>query len=435
MAQGNVTDHHAFDLRSEAEERLSHASSSDGGAADLDTQQLLHELRVHQIELEMQNEELRRTQLALEESRDRYADLYDFAPVAYLTLDPQALITAANLTSTELLAVDRQQLLQCRIASFIAPGDRERWGQYFASMMRHQGRQSCDLTMQRADGREFSGRLECLRVAGSGDELELRIALSDITELRQAEAKREQAQTTMVHMGRLVLAGELAAGLAHELNQPLCSIINYSEACLQRLRTAAGGSDDLIHHLQRIAAEGERAGEIIRRLRGFTRKQTVSDPVPTDINQVIDESLELMTANARTNNVRLYRVSAENLPPARVDPVQIQQVLVNLIQNSLLAIADSAQERREVVVEARPGPRGWVTISVRDSGPGLPESVRRHLFHPFVTTRADGMGLGLSICHSIVTAHGGQLWADETDSAEADTTIHFTLPTAAGRFR
>lgn len=144
---------------------------------------------MHQIELEMQNDQLRRTQLALEESRDRYVDLYEFAPVGYLTLNQHALIVAANLTAAALLGEDRKKLLRRRFVRFVAPEDRDVWRQRFTGLMRHNEQQSCELALLRTDGTGFYARLHCLRITTDDDPSSLRIALTDITERRAAEAE------------------------------------------------------------------------------------------------------------------------------------------------------------------------------------------------------------------------------------------------------
>lgn len=416
----------ASDLREPAEDQVTR-TPAEGAASASAVEDLLHELRVHQVELEMQNEELRRMQLALEESRDRYVDLYEFAPVGYLTLNPQALITEANLTVAALLGEDRKKLVQRRFASFVTPEDRGQWGQRFASMMRNSKRQTCDLAFQRTDGTRLYARLDCLRVMKAGDQSSLRVALTDITEFKRLEAEHREVQATMAHRGRLLLAGELASGLAHELNQPLTAIINYSEASLHMLRNSNAEREDLINFLEKIATQGERAGDIIRQMRSFTRKTTMQKE-PTDINQLINAARELMDSDARVRGVRLHVDADDQLPPVLADPLQIQQVLDNLLRNSLEALRNTPAENREVVITVRPTQDAEMMVSVRDTGPGLSDKMHEQLFYPFVTSKDDGVGLGLSISHSIIEAHGGRLWAGEPGSGGA--VFNFTIPLA-----
>jgi len=179
--------------RAEAEAQLARAPQA--GAPARPAEELLHELQVHQIELEMQNEELRRAQLALEESRDRYVDLYEFAPVGYLTLTGEALISEVNLTGAMLLGEERRKMLQRRFARFVAPEGGDRYHRLFASVMQHGERQACELALRRGDGSVFHAQLDCLRVVAGDKPPTVRIALTDITERKRAEAELRVAAT------------------------------------------------------------------------------------------------------------------------------------------------------------------------------------------------------------------------------------------------
>jgi len=172
-------------LRTKAGAQLVHAPASDGSPRP--AEELLHELQVYQTELKMQNEELRRAQVALEESRDRYVDLYEFAPVGYLTLSRGAQIAAINLTGAALLGEDRKKLLDRRFARFVAPVDHDRWQRYFIHVMQHGDKQICELTLRRSDGTLFNARLDCLLIVADAAAPALRITLTDITARKQAE--------------------------------------------------------------------------------------------------------------------------------------------------------------------------------------------------------------------------------------------------------
>lgn len=174
-------------LRETAEEWLARAPSASLEVKEKNPEKLLHELQVHQIELEMQNEELRKSQFALEESRKRYEDLYDFAPVGYFTLTQEALIKEANLTGATLLGVARQKLMNDRFRRFVAPSDFDLWDRHFLSVLQQDERQSCDLTLQRQDGSTFPAGLESIRVEGSSGAFDVHTAITDITERLQAE--------------------------------------------------------------------------------------------------------------------------------------------------------------------------------------------------------------------------------------------------------
>ena len=231
-------------------------------------------------------------------------------------------------------------------------------------------------------------------------------------------------QTELAHIARVSTMGEIATGLAHEMNQPLAAIANYAESCKQALAAQTPDSQEkLLTWIEKIAANTHRAGEIIRRLRGFTRK---SGPrrATVDVNELVREVIELMEVATRRRNMRIcwQPISATD---AWVDPVQIQQVLVNLLNNAYDSAADKPPERRLVAIAAQPvGDK--VEISVADLGDGIPAEHRDRVFEAFFTTKTDGVGVGLAISRSIVENHGGRLWL--SPNPRHGVTFHFTLP-------
>ena len=179
-------------LRQEAEAQLARAPAPDGPPRP--AEELLHELQVHQIELEMQNEQLRQSQLELEKSRDRYVDFYDFAPVGYLTLNHEGMIDEINLTGAALLGVERNKLPHHRFAPFVAMEDRDRWHRHFLSVLKNDNKLSCELALQRGDSSRFYAQLDCLRLKKDGDEPVVRIVLTDITERKQVEKSLRESE-------------------------------------------------------------------------------------------------------------------------------------------------------------------------------------------------------------------------------------------------
>ena len=231
-------------LRAAAEQRLSQDPSSAYAPPRASAEEILQQLRVHEVELEMQNDELRQTQLALEESRDRYVDLYEFAPVGYLTLDDQALVAGANLTAAALLGEDRKKLLQRRFASSVAPEDRDRWGRCFAAMMQHDEQQSCELELQRPDGTRFSARLHGLRVR-AGNPSSLRLALTDITGLKRTEEKLRIAAIAFESSQEGMVVTD-AKGVIVQVNQAFTRLTGYraSEAVGHKPALLRSGRQD-----------------------------------------------------------------------------------------------------------------------------------------------------------------------------------------------
>lgn len=232
-----------------------------------------------------------------------------------------------------------------------------------------------------------------------------------VSERRRAAAALREHQAQLALISRLSVTGEMASALAHELNQPLLAAIAYARAA-QRLLGADGPPrvGDLI---DKAVAQAERAGEVVRGLRTFLRNAP-PDIVPVPPAAIVAETLALARADAAYNAVSLRLEAGDAVPPVLADRVQIEQILLNLIHNSVDAIAAAGCTRREIVVRLRADPPGGVVFEVEDSGPGVaPEMVGR-LYSPFATTKPAGMGLGLPICRSISEAHGGRLWLDET---------------------
>lgn len=262
-------------------------------------------------------------------------------------------------------------------------------------------------------------------------------SITDITHAREAEeaSRAEQRrlkdrlrelQNELAHASRLSTAGELSSIIAHELNQPLAAIVNFSGACIELLRQPDAGVDDLVPYLKSSNLEARRAGEVLARLRGFVQRR---DPhrTPLRIDDVLRETLPLVRGEAKLAGVTIELDLAESLPDVLVDRIQIQQVVVNLVRNAIEAIADSSCEERSVRIETAIGRAGEVEVLVRDTGPGLSDEARARLFEPFYTTKSDGMGLGLSICTTIIEMHGGSLVAESDDLGR--TVLCFRLPT------
>ncbi|HVC30576.1 MAG TPA: ATP-binding protein [Steroidobacteraceae bacterium] len=212
----------------------------------------------------------------------------------------------------------------------------------------------------------------------------------------------------MLQVSRLATIGEMAAGVAHELNQPLTAIANYAQACDRLLARPAANLDDIHTALREIAAQAVRAGDILRRLRSLARSQPMRRE-RADINGVIDEIRDLLTADARAHLAMLSFELAPALPPVSIDSVQLQHVIVNLVRNGLEAQSEGACGTRELRLRTELSADGEVEITISDNGPGLSAQALERLFHPFFSTKPDGTGLGLAISNTVVRAHEGSL--------------------------
>jgi signal transduction histidine kinase len=247
---------------------------------------------------------------------------------------------------------------------------------------------------------------------------------------RRGEMEGQRLRGELAHTGRVATVGALTTSLAHELNQPLTAILSNAEAAGQLLEGAAPRLEELREILQDIAKDDRRAVEVIRRLRGLLAKGTV-EPAALDVNEIVSEVARLVSADAAVRNVSVRLELAPDLPPVWGDRVQLQQVVLNLFLNGLDAMADADRGGRRLLLEtARAGPRS-VRIAVRDSGTGLDAATLGRIFEAFYSTKATGMGMGLTIARQIVEAHGGRLEAG--NNVEGGATFSFTLPTGGAR--
>jgi signal transduction histidine kinase len=245
------------------------------------------------------------------------------------------------------------------------------------------------------------------------------------SDLQEREAKAREAQMALAHANRVTTMGQLTASIAHEVNQPIAAVVTNAHAALRFLGGQPADLEEVRQALDRIIRDGNRAGDVIGRIRDLIKKVPARQ-AELDINEAILEVIEIMRSELLRNGVALQTELANGLPLTRGDRVQVQQIVLNLIMNAVEAMADVSNGSRDLLIRTAGDISNGVLVTVRDSGPGLtPESLER-LFDPFYTTKPGGMGMGLSICRSIIEAHGGRVWAAAT--APRGASFQFTLP-------
>ena len=254
------------------------------------------------------------------------------------------------------------------------------------------------------------------------------VSHTDVTELKRAELDAQRSRQELAHFTRVSTMGELTASLAHELNQPLAGILSNAQAAQRLLDRTPPDLAEVRNALTDIVDDDKRAGEVIHRLREFLRKGDAK-LVSLDVNVLIQEVTRLLSSDALMRNVTLTLDLDPELPTVTGDRVQLQQTVLNLLLNAMEAMSESARGERPLVVRtARPDAR-TVRVSVQDAGPGLRAGSEALVFEPFYTTKPAGMGMGLAIAHSIIDAHGGDIWV--TNNTTRGATFHFTLPVEA----
>ena len=251
---------------------------------------------------------------------------------------------------------------------------------------------------------------------------------TDIEDLKRAGEEREklrQLEAELAHINRVSMMGELAASVAHEVNQPLTGIVSNGGACLRWLAGDAPNVEEAREGLRDIVRDGKRAGEVIARIRALT-KRTALPRRNNGLNETIREVLALVGDQAKKNSVTIRTQFADDAWPVLADRVQLQQVLLNLVMNAMEAMSSVGDRERQLLIVTRNIEPAQVQVTVEDSGTGLDPSIMSRIFEPFYTTKSGGMGMGLSISRSIIQNHGGRLWATANDGP--GTSFHFTIP-------
>ncbi len=428
MSKSGDRQAYVADLRRMAEERLKKARAKTGPLSSTgDYEKLLHELAVHQIELEMVNEELRRAAEENEAGLARYADLYDFAPVGYLTLDRHGKILSANLTAAGMLGKERSWLINKSINDFISDRDVIAFTAFLNRSFASDTKNICDVTLVGKESSRIYVRIGAI-VSGSGREC--RAVLEDVSEQKKIEAQLRQAH-------KMEAVGQLAAGIAHDFNNLLTTVIGYAELMLYRL--APG--DQMRQMAEDIHKAGTRAAVLTRQLLAFSRK-TVLSPKYLDLGEVV-VGLENMLRRMIKEDITLKIVTEPGLWNIRADPAQIEQILLNLASNSVdampregsITVSTANVMLAESFARNHPPLKAghYVALTVQDTGCGMDESTLSHLFEPFFTTKeiGKGTGLGLASVYGVVKQSGAHI--DVSSEEGKGTTIRIYFPRVDGK--
>jgi PAS domain S-box-containing protein len=415
----------AAELRRRAEEQLKVKATEAGVFTTNDeTQRLLHELQVHQVELEMQNAELRQARDEVEMLLENYTDLYDFAPVGYFTLDRNGTITAVNLVGASLIGGMRSRLIGQRFGLFVAAADRITFADFLGTVLTCQVKESCEVTLLNKGTQPVIVQIEAMSTA-SGQEF--RLALIDITERKNLEAQLLQAQ-------KMEAVCLLAKGIAHDFNKILNIIVGYGSFSEMGMKE----DDPLRVNLVQIIAAADSGANLTRRLLNFSRKQP-TNPLPVDVNEIIrNEGSFLRTVIGE--DIRLETTCRAEILKVTADSGQLEQVVISLATNARQAMPDGGTlsiltEAVDITPEfirlhgfGEPGK--YALISVTDIGTGMDRETIRRIFEPFFTTkiRGKGTGLGLSIVYNIIRQHKGYI--DVSSKPNKGTTFRIYLPLA-----
>ena len=418
MKKENQKQKKISELRKEAEEKLRPDTIDTERLSEAEVRKLAHELQVYQIELEMQNEELRKSSNELEDSRDRYSRLYDFAPIGYLTISEKGLILEANLTFALMLGMERGSLIKKQLSTFITREDKDIFYLYHKQVLITKKQEMCELRMMKKDGKQFHAQLESEIVLDHNDH-QCRIIVSDITE-------RKKMEEALIQSEKLKSLGILTAGISHEFNNLLAVILGSAELL------NAGFEDDqeLKKGLSAIIKASDDGAKIVKGLLSYVKSQgkDISEFIFFDIRPLLIEAINFTTlrwknmAQAKGIDYKIDREGMREIPEVLCNTTELREVFTNIINNALDAMPDGGR-----LSFSTSSNEDTVFICISDTGIGMSEDVKKNIFDPFFTTRRPlGTGLGLSISYGIITRHGGKIEVESEDGK--GTTFNLSLP-------
>jgi two-component system sensor kinase FixL len=371
----------------------------------------------------------------LEESEARANAVLNSVVDAIITIDARGIVRMFNPAAMKMFGYHESEVLGQNVSMLMGAPHHEKHDSYIHNYQRTGDAKIIgigrELMALKKDGTEFPIHLTVTEVPG--EQRNFTGIIRDLTERKEHERRIQQrdeeireTRERIAHMERLGTLNAMTAGIAHELNQPLAAITTYAQACYRMVDTDMNEPDELKRALKKIDDQVGRAAQVIRRLRTLVNKRE-SVREPTHMNNLIAETVEIVRIDSRAREVQFSAALQPELPEVKIDPVQIQQVILNLVLNSIDALEarEPAERRIDIATAALSG--GTIKVSVRDNGIGLMEESKNRIFSPFFSTKSKGMGMGLHISHSIIAAHGGNLGYNPNDSAPG-TEFYFTLP-------
>jgi PAS domain S-box-containing protein len=401
-------------LNAELEQRVAHRTM----ALDATTKRLEREVRGHQLAVD-----------GMRESQRRLQEVLDHATVAIYLRDTEGRYVLVNHHWEALAGRSAADVVGKHLDEIMPADEVEALQAHDRRVIESGTSMQFEETIRLADGVHTYISVKFPQFDAEGRPVGMWGISTDISQRKHAEEQARRHQADLAHVLRLGTMGEMAAGLAHEINQPLGAVANYARGAVLRLRSGSVETTDLLPILEAIAHEALRAGEIIRRVRDLVRKEP-SEQRPVDLNALVRDSAHFVDGEARQGGIRVRLALLPELLPVVCNGVQIEQVVLNLLRNAVEAVHGLAHGEGRITVATTPAGADAVEVSVRDNGVGLPEQ-SVDVFAPFYSTKTHGLGMGLSISRSIIEAHHGHLWA--TRNPERGSTFHFTLPCGNGR--
>jgi PAS domain S-box-containing protein len=366
-------------------------------------------------------------------SEARLAGILEIAEEGVISVDASHRITLFNRAAEEIFQYRADEVIGRPLEMLLPTRFTERHRDHVeafarsSAAWRRMGAQR-EIYGRRRDGTEFPANASISKSDINGRP-EFTVFLRDVSARKRTERELVEAKAELARVARVTTMGELAASIAHEVNQPLAAVVANGKACLRWLGAQPPDEREAREAIERVIRDANRASEVIARIRAFLKRGD-SHRALVRIDEVVREVIDMVRSEARRHAVTLRAEPDDNLPPVLADRVQLQQVLINLAMNAIEAMSAVDGRARVLTIGAALDGSGSVVLMVRDSGAGLDASQRERIFDAFYTTKPEGMGMGLAITRSIVEAHGGRIWA--TANEGPGETFHFTFPTADG---
>jgi len=375
-----------------------------------------------------QSSELARIREMLDDREARLNAILDTAVDGIITIDERGTIESVNPATEGIFGYSSDELLGKNVKLLMPSPYQQEHDGYLARYMRTGeariigiGR---EVEGQHKDGTRFPIDLAVSEIGVTGSRVFTGV-VRDISARRQAEDEARRRNAELAHAARLSTIGELTSGIAHEVNQPLTAMVNFAEASLRMLRSGNTDRQKLEDALGQIATQGQRAGRIIRHMRRLARKGE-SERIEADVSQLVRDVLGLVSREIRASHIALHVILDEGLPRVKCDRIQIEQVILNLVRNAMDTLEESAPQQRELTIHCQADGEAGVELRVEDTGEGFAADSSERMFETFFTTKADGLGMGLSISRGIIEDHGGRLWA--TPGPGGGAVFYVTLP-------
>jgi len=392
-----------------------------------DITQLLHELTVHQVELEIQNEDLIKTQSELEESRSKYIELHDLAPVGYFSFNAEGLITEVNQAGCRLLGLKKEALINRCFSRYIAQEYQTLFSQFRKRAFNTLELQSYELKMLRWNEPSFFASLECKVIHHEYTHYKQLLAfVTDISTRKQAENNLHQQRIKMASIDRVRSINELVYGMAQEQSNALMMMDNYLQGCIRRLESNTFQLDDLLKSLRKVATQSRTVSDLIMARKTITSK-SVFHYVQENINTIIKQTITLLTHEMLEYPVTIqFTEICTSKLKIKLDIFHLQQAILNLARNAIEAMRDSKIQEPKLLIEISEVPEDMIEVTLFDNGPGVANELIPEIFKAHYTTKSYGIGLGLTVSRAIIEKHGGQLYALENQTGGA--CFGFTLP-------